>query len=93
MLGEGRNPRRCCSARVLHGRVSIRKQARSSENPDCLFRVARVFAALVYRQIAVIDLPENALPVVFERSEVALSVRVGVRGESIEGFHLFGMAD
>jgi len=39
-------------------------------------------------QIVIVDLPENALKAVFEHSEVALFVRVVVRGESIEGFHL-----
>jgi hypothetical protein len=51
-----------------------------------LARVAWVFAALRHGGVVIVDLPENALALVFKRSEVAFFVRVVVRGENIEGF-------
>ena len=44
----------------------------------CL-RVRRVFAAFAQRGVVIVDLPENALAVVLEGSEVALPVRIVVR--------------
>src|SRR5271157_2718036 len=84
--GRGKNPRRCCQRGPALR--SVFRGKHDSQNPDGLFRVARVFAALGQRRVVIIDLPENPLAVVLKGSEVAFLVRVVVRGESIEGFHL-----
>ncbi|MGA7340901.1 MAG: hypothetical protein WBE72_01610 [Terracidiphilus sp.] len=55
---------------------------------DGLLRVGRVFAATVQRAAVIVDLPEDALAVMLEGSEIALSVRVVVRREHIEVFNL-----
>lgn len=49
-------------------------------------RVARIFAFVLHLSIVVVDLPEDPLASVLERSEVAFPVWIVVRPELVERF-------
>src|SRR6202521_620736 len=59
------------------------------QDPPGLARVARILAAARERRIVVIDLPEDGLTGMIERSEIALLVRIIVGRECVEQFDLF----
>jgi hypothetical protein len=44
------------------------------QHADRLFRVARVFAPVGRGEVVVVDFPEDALPIMFEGSEVVFAV-------------------
>ena len=58
--------------------ASIFRSEHDGENANRLVRIARVLAAHAERSVVVVDLPEDALAVVFKCAEIALPVRVVV---------------
>ena len=58
------------------------------ENARCLRGVGGVFGAVFASRVVVVDLPKNALALVFEAPEIMLAVRVVVLGEAVEGANL-----
>ena len=61
----------------------------NGQDPHGQARVAGIFAAVGERRIVVVDLPENRLAGVRERSEIVLLVRIIVGSERVEQFDLF----
>ena len=55
-----------------------------SQDADRLGRIGRIFTAVHHVQGVVVDLPEYFLPVVFEGTEIMLSMRIVVFRETIE---------
>ena len=58
-------------------RRSVFRRQHDRQNPDGLLRIGKVFAALGHHGVVIVDLPENAVAVMLEGSEVALAVRIG----------------
>src|SRR5476649_1819159 len=69
--------------------ASVFGREHDCQDPHGLARVARILAAVSEGRIVVIDLPEDGLTGLIERSEIALLVRIIIGRECVEQFDSF----